>query len=66
MSFNQNNQDEVAPSYDLHKAVFNNDLPGLSGLFRASKDKKIDVSTKELTDGILVEFNIEGKGLISP
>ena len=43
----QNNQDEVAPSYDLHKAVFNNDLPGLAGLLKASKDKKIDVSTKE-------------------
>jgi len=45
---NQNNQDDIAPSYDLHKAVFNNDLPGLSGLLRASKDKKIDVSTKDM------------------
>ena len=43
----QNNQDEVTPSYDLQKAVFNNDLPGLAGLLKASKDKKIDVSTKE-------------------
>ena len=35
------------PSYELHQAVFSNDLPGLSALLR-SKERKEEVGTKDM------------------
>ena len=34
--------------YDLHRVVFDNDLPALSGLLRGAKDGKVDVAGKDM------------------
>ena len=40
--------DQPPASYDLHQAVFRNDLPALSGLLRGAGEAKAEVEQKDM------------------
>lgn len=47
MTYDTMGDNDNTDNTELHKAVFSNDLPALSALLRAAKDKKVDVSAKD-------------------